>query len=57
MPGCDAVSLRCTSEVSSQRLEQVAQGNWLGLLFHDEHVPFARICRDGRRYRCEPVAS
>jgi len=43
-------------EVRSQWLEQAASGGWLGMFFHDEHVPFARIVKDGRRYRCEPAA-
>ena len=43
-------------EVRSQWLEEAARGNWLGLFFHDEHVPFARIVKDGRRYRCEPAS-
>jgi glyoxylase-like metal-dependent hydrolase (beta-lactamase superfamily II) len=44
-------------EVRSQWLEQAARGGWLGMFFHDEHVPFARIARDGKRYRCEPVSA
>ena len=43
-------------EVRSQWLEEAARGNWLGMFFHDEHVPFARIVKDGRRYRCEPIS-
>jgi len=43
-------------EVRSQWLEQAARGNWLGMFFHDEHVPFARVVKDGKRYRCEPAA-
>jgi len=39
-------------EVRSQWLEQAARGNWLGMFFHDEHVPFARVVKDGKRYRC-----
>jgi glyoxylase-like metal-dependent hydrolase (beta-lactamase superfamily II) len=44
-------------EVRSQWLEQAARGGWLGMFFHDEHVPFAKIVKDGKRYRCEPVSS
>ena len=40
-------------EVRSQWLERAAREGWLGLFFHDERVPFARIARDGRRYRVE----
>jgi len=43
-------------EVRSQWLEQAARGNWLGMFFHDEHVPFARVVKDGKRYRCESCA-
>jgi glyoxylase-like metal-dependent hydrolase (beta-lactamase superfamily II) len=44
-------------EVRSQWLEQAARGGWLGMFFHDEHVPFARIVKDGRRYRSDPVSA
>jgi glyoxylase-like metal-dependent hydrolase (beta-lactamase superfamily II) len=40
-------------EVRSQWLEQAARAGWLGMFFHDEHVPFARVVKDGRRYRAE----
>ena len=43
-------------EVRSKWLEDAAREGWLGMFFHDEHVPFARIARDGKRYRCEPVS-
>ncbi|MBK7644742.1 MAG: MBL fold metallo-hydrolase [Planctomycetes bacterium] len=42
-------------EVRSQWLAEAARGGWLGMFFHDEHMPFARITKDGKRYGCEPV--
>jgi glyoxylase-like metal-dependent hydrolase (beta-lactamase superfamily II) len=43
-------------EVRSAWIERAAERGWLGLFYHDEHVPFARIVRDGKRYAAKPVA-
>jgi glyoxylase-like metal-dependent hydrolase (beta-lactamase superfamily II) len=37
-------------EQRSAWLERAADGNWIGMFFHDVERPFARIARDGRRY-------
>lgn len=42
-------------EVRSRWLARSADEDLLGLFYHDPDVPFARLERDGRRYRAEPV--
>ena len=38
-------------ENRSRWLRRAAQGNWLGLFYHDEEHAFARLRTEGRRYR------
>ena len=42
-------------EVRSQWLERASEGGWTGLFYHDVDVPFARIEKQGRRYKVEPL--
>ena len=38
-------------------LAEAARERWVGLFYHDTHVPFARVSGDGKRYTVEPVAA
>ena len=42
-------------EQRSAWLEKAAEEGWIGLFYHDESVAAARVVREGRRYRSEPV--
>ena len=44
-------------EVRSEWIERAARGAWIGLFYHDEQHAFARIVRDGKRYKCSPLHS
>lgn len=37
-------------ESRSRWLERAAEGDWLGLFYHDEEHAFGRLSKDGRRY-------
>lgn len=44
-------------DVRSEWIARAAEEGWIGLLYHDLDHPFARIERDGRRFRSVPCAS
>jgi len=39
----------------SRWLERAAREGWIGLFYHDAEHAFARVVRDGKRYRCDPI--
>lgn len=42
-------------EQRARWIAHAADRKWVGLFYHDEHIPFARIERDGKRFRAVPV--
>lgn len=42
-------------EQRSEWLARAADAGWLGLFYHDESEPFARLTREGRRYVATPA--
>jgi glyoxylase-like metal-dependent hydrolase (beta-lactamase superfamily II) len=42
-------------EHRSHWLQRASEGGWIGLFYHDVDHAFARITKDGRRYRCGVV--
>ena len=42
---------------AAEMIAEAAREQWVGLFYHDTHVPFARVSGDGKRYAIEPVAA
>ena len=42
-------------EVRSEWIRRAAARGWIGLFFHDESIPFARLARDGKRFAAIPA--
>jgi glyoxylase-like metal-dependent hydrolase (beta-lactamase superfamily II) len=42
-------------EVRSEWMTRAAEGNWIGLFYHDVDEAFGRLSKDGRRFQLEPV--
>ncbi|MFT5049665.1 MAG: glyoxylase-like metal-dependent hydrolase (beta-lactamase superfamily II) [Chlamydiales bacterium] len=43
-------------DVRGEWLARAADGNWIGLFYHDAEQAFGRVRRDGRRFVFEPMA-
>ena len=42
-------------EVRSDWMARAAEGDWIGLFYHDAEHPFGRLSFDGRRYTCTTI--
>ena len=40
-------------EVRSDWMARAAEGDWIGLFYHDADHPFGRLSFDGKRYTCD----
>ncbi|MFT4540005.1 MAG: glyoxylase-like metal-dependent hydrolase (beta-lactamase superfamily II) [Planctomycetota bacterium] len=49
------VDVRRSFEQRSEWIGRAADGGWIGLFYHDDSIPFARIERAGRRFLIDPV--
>ncbi|MCP5021037.1 MAG: MBL fold metallo-hydrolase [bacterium] len=49
------MNVEVSFDVRSDWLQRAADGGWIGLFYHDESTPFARITKPDRRYKIESV--